>query len=406
MGHLAILDGVNVYGQILRSPHVGVLVGAALLTRLPFAINGLAVLLFLRETTGSFGIAGLVAGAIALGAACGAPFASRLVDRRGARLLVPLGIVHASAVLSIWGLGEAGVPPALLVVAALVTGASFPPAGAVLRSRYPELLEGERLVHGAYALDSVMIEVAFVSGPLLTALVVALVGPAYALGLSAALVLAGTMLFSARLPGSREPHPAAGEHSGLLGALADPAIRMVALSTVPVGFCLGTVEVAIPAFSDEHAGAALAGVLMAIWSASSGIGGLVYGTRATTGARYDSFLAIAALFPLACLPMLAASSPAAMALFVIVAGAPIAPLIASRNLVVGALAPSGTGAESFTWLMTALVAGLAAGNAAGGALIEADGWPAAVLAGCLVAALGAAIAFAFRAPLRLRLATG
>jgi MFS family permease len=397
---------MGVYAQILRAPHLAVLIGAALLTRLPFAINGLAVLLFLREETGSFGVAGLVAGAIALGAAAGAPFASRLVDRRGARMLVPLGCLHAGAVLTIWGLGESGAPTVALVASALVIGASFPPAGAVLRSRYPELLAEERLVHAAYAFDSVTIEIAFVSGPLLTALVVALVGPAYALPLSAALVLAGTVLFSARLPGGSEPHPAAGEHKGLLGALADPGIRMVALSTVPVGFCLGAIEVSIPAFSSEEGSAALAGVLLAIWSASSGVGGLFYGARSAPGARYDSFVAIAALFPLACLPMLAAWSPVAMGLFVAVAGAPIAPLIASRNLVVGALSPAGTGAESFTWLMTALVAGLAAGNAAGGALIEAEGWPAAVLTGCVVAAFGAVIAYGFRHALRPRLATG
>ncbi len=397
---------MKVYGQILRTPHVGALVGAALLTRLPFAINALAVLLFLREQTGSFGVAGLVSGSIALGAAAGAPFASRLVDRRGARMLVPLGLVHASAVLSIWGLGSAGAPSVALAAIALLAGASFPPAGAVLRSRYPELLGDERLVHGAYALDSVTIEVAFVSGPLLTAVVVALVGPQYALGLSAVLVLAGTMLFSARLPGAGKPHPAAGEHRGLLGALSDPAIRMVALSTVPIGFCLGAVEVSIPAFSEDYASAALAGVLLAIWSAASGVGGLLYGVWGARGAPFESFLATSAVFPLVCLPLLAASSPVTMALLVVIAGAPIAPLIASRNLLVGSLAPTGTGAESFTWLMTALVAGLAAGTAVGGALIEAEGWTAAVLAGAAVASLGAAAAFGFRNSLRPRLAAG
>lgn len=395
---------MDVYGKILRSPHVAALVAATLLTRLPFAINGLAVLLFIREQTGSFGTAGLVSGAIALGAAAASPFASRLVDRRGARMLLPLGVAHAVAVLSIWALGAAGAPTALLIAAALLIGATFPPAGAVLRSHYPELLADERLVHGAYALDSVTVEIAFVSGPLLTAVTVAVVGPAYALGLSAALVLAGTALFSARLPGAGEPHPMAGENRGLLGALANPGIAIVALSTVPVGFCLGAVEVSIPAFSAEQGSAALAGVLLATWSAASGVGGLLYGVWGATGARYDSFLRIAALFPLLCLPMLAATSPPAMALFVILAGAPIAPLIASRNLVVGALAPAGTGAESFTWLMTALVAGLAGGTAVGGALIEAGGWPSAVLCGCVVAGAGAALAFAFRGSLRLRLA--
>jgi MFS family permease len=396
---------VDVYGRIFRTPHLAPLIFATLLTRLPFAINGLAVLLFLREQTGSFGVAGVVAGAIALGAAAGAPFASRLVDRRGVRLLVPLGIVHATAVLAIWGLGEAGAPTAALVAVALAIGASFPPAGAVLRSRYPELLE-ERLVHGAYALDSVMIEVAFVSGPLLTAAVVAAVGPAYALAVSAALVLAGTTLFSARLPGERGPVPLEVRHSGPLGPLTDPGIRLVALTTMPVGFCLGAIEVAIPAFASEHGSAALAGVLLAIWSLASGLGGLIYGIWGSHGARFDTFVAISAVFPLACLPLLAAGSPLAMGLLVVLAGAPIAPLIASRNLLVGALAPGGTGAESFTWLMTALVAGLAAGNAAGGALIEADGWPAAVLCGIVVAAAGAALAFGWRNWLRPRLATG
>ena len=111
------------------------------------------------------------------------------------------------------------------------------------------------------------------------------------------LVLAGTMLFSARLPGAGKPHPAAGEHRGLLGALSDPAIRMVALSTVPIGFCLGAVEVSIPAFSEDYASAALAGVLLAIWSAASGVGGLLYGVWGARGAPFESFLATSARVP-------------------------------------------------------------------------------------------------------------
>ena len=156
---------------------------------------------------------------------------------------------------------------------------------------------------------------------------------------------------------------------------------MVALSTVPVGFCLGAIEVAIPAFSAEEGSAALAGVLLAIWSASSGVGGLFYGAWSAPGAALRLVRRDRGALP-ARLPADARGVvTVAMGLFVVLAGAPIAPLIASRNLVVGALSPAGTGAESFTWLMTALVAGLAAGNAAGGALIEAEGWPAAVLDG-------------------------
>ena len=114
---------------------------------------------------------------------------------------------------------------------------------------------------------------------------------------------------------------------------------------------------------------------------------------------------IALLFPLACLPLAAASSPVTMAALVLLAGAPIAPLIASRNELVAAVAQRGTGTEAFTWLLTALVAGLSAGAAVAGAVIEADGWPTAVLVGTAVAALGAAFAVVRRESLRPRAAT-
>ena len=214
-----------IYGRILRTPGVALLIAATTLTRLPFAINGLAVILFLRETTGSYATAGLVAGSLALGAGIGAPFAARLVDRRGAVWLLPLAVGHAGAILALWALGELDVPAAALVACGLVAGASFPPSGAVLRSRWPELLAGEpELIRGAYAFDSVTIEMSFVSGPLLTAGLVALSGPQAALGLSAALVIAGTLLFLSRLPDRRRALPAGDGTSGL-GPLRSPAIR-------------------------------------------------------------------------------------------------------------------------------------------------------------------------------------
>ena len=129
--------------------------------------------------------------------------------------------------------------------------------------------------------SSVMIEVSFVTGPLITAAVVALAGAEVALAVSAALVVAGAMLFLVALPGdggrSRTRTPRG------RSALIEPAIRMIALTTLPVGFCIGTIEVSVPAFSDANGSPALAGVLLALWSVASAIGGLAFGLRATTG---------------------------------------------------------------------------------------------------------------------------
>ena len=393
-----------IYGRILRVPGVAVLIAAATLTRLPFAINGLAVILFMRDATGSFATAGLVAGSLALGAGMGAPFAARLVDRRGAVWLLPLAIVHGAAILALWGLGEIDAAAVALVAAALVAGASFPPSGAVLRSRWPELLAGDpELVRGAYAFDSVTIEISFVSGPLITGALVALAEPQAAMALSSVLVVAGTLLFLSRLPDARRALPAS-EHTAGLGPLRSPAIRLIALTSVPVGFCIGSVEVVIPAFSEEAGDAALAGVLLSVWSLASGIGGLIFGARQSRGELLDSFLLIGALFPLATLPMVAAGAPVTMALFVAMSGAPIAPLIATRNELISQVAPQGTGTEAFTWLMTALIAGLSLGTAVAGAVVESNGWPEAVLIGVAVAAVGAIMTFARRGSLRPALA--
>jgi MFS family permease len=396
---------MRVYARILRTPSIAVLIAATTIGRLPFAINGLAIVLFLREATGSFAIAGLTTGMLALGSAVGAPLAGRLVDRRGVRLILPLAFVHAGAVLAIWALGAAGAPTVALGATAVVAGAAFPPTGSVLRSRWPELLGEPELVRGAYAFDSVMIEASFVAGPLITAAIVVAAGPEFALGVSAGLVIAGAAIFLSALPGGHGPNASHPHASGRFGALGEPALRMIALTTLPVGFCIGTIEVAVPAFSDAHGSPALAGVLLALWSVASGIGGLVFGLRSTHRGLVETYVLIALLFPLACLPLAAASSPPVMALLVMLAGAPIAPLIASRNELVAAVARRGTGTESFTWLLTALVAGLSAGAAVAGAVIEADGWPAAVLLGTLVAGLGAAFAVARRDALRPQPAT-
>ena len=396
---------MGLYARILRAPSVAVLIAAVTVGRLPFAINGLAIVLFVREVTGSFAIAGLTTGMLALGSAFGAPFAGRLVDRRGVGLVLPLAAIHAGALLAIWALGVGGAPAAALAAVAFVAGSCFPPTGAVLRSRWPDLLTDADLVRGAYAFDSVMIEVSFVTGPLITAAVVAIAGPEIALGVSAALVVVGAMLFLMALPGDHGPIAPHARAAGALGALTEPAIRMIALTTLPVGFCIGTVEVAVPAFSDAQGSPELAGILLALWSVASAIAGLAFGLRAANRGLVETYVLIALLFPVACLPLAAASSTAVMAVLVMLAGAPIAPLIASRNELVAAVARRGTGTESFTWLLTALVAGLSAGAAVAGAVVEADGWPSAVLVGAAVAAVGAALAAARRDILRPRPAT-
>ena len=102
-------------------------------------------------------------------------------------------------------------------------------------------------------------------------------------------------------------------------------------------------------------------------------------------------LCFAWLLPLTIAPLALASSPLTMGALVLLAGLPIAPLIASRNQLVERVTPSGTATEAYTWPLTALVGGVSLGAATAGAVVESSSWTTAVMVATGVAALGATV---------------
>lgn len=389
------------YGALLRIPAIARLFGAEVIARLPIGINGIALVLFLRGEGASFAVAGAAAGGMALGTAMGAPVNARLVDRTGRRALLVMAALHAAGLGVLIALGLSGAPAALIVGASVLTGASLPPISSVLRASYQSLLrEQPHLMQSAFALDSVLTELIFVGGPLVTALLLWAGSAAAALVLAAVAVLAGTVMFLAALP---EEAFASGHHGegerDWKGALASPGMRTLVLAMVPVGFAFGAIEVTLPAFADSEGDRQLAGVLIAIWSLGSAAGGLLYGARRWRMPLARLHLWAALLVPVGIGMLALATSPLAMALLVIPAGLPIAPLIATRNELAGDVAPARAATEAYTWPLTAMVSGIALGAAAAGALVDASGWRSAVAAATGAAAIGAIIAIARRSTL-------
>src|SRR3954462_8633920 len=142
------------YARILRAPYVMPLIVAALVARLPIGIDSIAIVLFLREGTGSYAAAGIVSAAFALGGGAGAPLSGRLVDRFGhRRVLVPLALVHGGGLTMLVGLAALDAPVAALIPAALVAGAGTPPISASMRPLWSGLLDADaELLPAAYAL--------------------------------------------------------------------------------------------------------------------------------------------------------------------------------------------------------------------------------------------------------------
>jgi MFS family permease len=385
---------VNAYLHVLRHQPLGLLLIAGVLARLPQTINGLALVLFISAETGSYGTAGAVAGGIALGMGIGAPFLGRVADRRGPAILLPVALLHAVLLLTIVALGDTA-PGAALVVLAIVTGAAIPPTPSVLRARIPALLDDRRdLVVPAYALDSVLVELSFVIGPLLTAVLAAGFSPTVALVLSAALAVLGNATFLRLLPDAALAERTA--HGGWLGPLRSPAILTLVLTMLPFGISIGALEVMLPAFSETESAPEAAGILLAVWALGSAFGGLYYGARPWRTPVARLHLRLTLFYPLAFVPLLASGSVAWMAVLLLPAGALIAPIFASRNELAALAAPRGTETEALTWPLTTLLCGISAGAAISGAIVDAADWQAAVVAALAAAALAAVLSAARR----------
>lgn len=81
----------------------------------------------------------------------------------------------------------------VFIACALVLGASTPPMGPLVRSRWPAVVSGDRL-RAAYALDAVITEATYLLGPLFVSLMVLVASPVIALAAAGSCMLAGVTI--------------------------------------------------------------------------------------------------------------------------------------------------------------------------------------------------------------------
>jgi MFS family permease len=368
--------------------------------RLPIGILAIALVLFLREESGSFAQAGGVAAAYALVGGLCAPVQGRVIDRLGqTRPLIALAILNGLTLASVIALGLDHAPALATGVCAALAGATTPPVSACFRPLLIELLEGdEDLLRGGYAIDSVILEGVFITGPLLAAVLTGALSAAVAVAAAAALAVAGSLAFAA-LPASRAWRGEA-TTTGIAGALASPGMRTLALTALPIGLCFGTLEIMLPAFGAEHGDASIGGFLFAALAVGSMAGGVAYGVAyARLGSLQRAYLLLVTALPAGLALLALPGSVALMAVLVTVAGSVIAPLTAAENQIVSVVAPRGAATEGYTWLIMSTVVGAAIGNAVAGAAVDEAGWRAALLVACGLGAVGAAVSIARRATL-------
>jgi MFS family permease len=379
------------YRSVLAIPGARGALLASTVGRISAGMAGLAIILLVRAEGGSYGVGGACAAAFSIGFAVLSPVRARRADRDGQTGVLrfsafgfPAGLFAALAIPVL------GLPLPLIAIGAAVGGALFPPFGPSMRTIWAGLPDASARA-SAFALEAVMVEVSFVLGPLAVAVCQAVGGPRLALGVAGAVGGLGALLLAANpLSRSWMPHEQREQHP--LGPLRSRRVRRLLLAICFIGVGFGAVDVGVPALSEQHDHLGAAGLVLALWSFGSMLGGLAYGAanpRRSIDRQYQLLVVLVSLVSAA--PLLAVGVRS-LGLLLLLYGMTIAPFFVVNSQQLAEHAPPGTTTEAYAWLSTGIFGGAALGNAVAGALVSATGHPKAafvITAACGVIALAA-----------------
>jgi MFS family permease len=375
---------------------------AGWLARLPLPILGLGAVLLVEGETGSYGLAGAVAGTLALVGSLVSPQWARAMDRRGQGLVLRVaftgylvfGIAFVAAVVL-------DAPQWTWFALAGLTGACGPNIGSIVRARWADALDADAR-QTAFAFEAVVDEVVFVIGPPLVTLLATLVNPPVGFLTGVVIGFTGAMWLSGLRETEPPVRPVDVDGPRRAPVLLNPTVLVVAIVYLAVGAVFGAMDVVVVAFAEAEGAPAMAGIALAVYAGGSLVAGLVYGVVRLPGTLAARFVACAVLFAVAAQMLLAVGSLPVLIGAGFVAGLAIAPVLVSGMSLVESRMPRSALTEALTWVVTGLTLGVTVGSALAGASVDAWGAEAAFAVPAVAAALAGVLALVSAPLLRPR----
>jgi MFS family permease len=411
------------YRRLLSRGDVRTLLLFGVVARVPHTAAGLVLTLHVVQTLDrGYAAAGTVAAAFTIGAALGAPWRGRAIDRRGLRRALVPSIIGELAVFGVAGF----LPYAWLVAAAVVGGVMGVPIFTVMRQSLSVMVPAEQR-RTAYAVDSIAVELSFMAGPALGVVVatgwstraglllVAATAGAAGLGLwvfdpptrseqvatlgslpeTSAAAAAAAAAVEAGDRGSTGSLLVAPGHDAVQGSRTwvSPALLAVLVASTGATLVLYGTDVGVIAQLREIGAIALTGLVFFFWGVGSITGALVYGQLRR--GIHPLWL----LMGLACctVPLGLAHSVWALCALILLAGALCAPVISSTAEEVARMVPEASRGVAMGWHGSALTVGGAIGAPLAGFSIDRVGpWGGFAMVGGVGAVLAVAGLVALR----------
>ncbi|MET9495113.1 MFS transporter [Streptomyces sp. NPDC006552] len=345
---------------------------AGFLGRMPLSMMGIGIVTMVSQLTGRYGLAGALSATVALSAAAIGPQISRLVDRYGQRrVLRPATLVSLVAVAAMLLCATYEAADWTLFLCAAFIGC-VPSVGSMIRARWAVLYQdAPRQLHTAYSFESVIDEVCFIFGPILSIGLSTAWFPEAGPLLAGCFLAAGVFWLTGQRATEPAPHPRA-QHGGG-SALRARGLQVLVATFVATGAIFGAVDVVTVAFAEDQGHKSLASVVLAVYASGSCVAGAVFGLLHFTGAPARRWLVGVVAMGLSMIPLQLVGNLAFLAVALFVAGLSIAPTMITTMALVEQHVPRAKLTEGMTWVSTGLAVGVALGSSAAGWVIDAAG---------------------------------
>ena len=298
------------------------------------------------------------------------------------RRVLALTLVVCSTAVFVLALVPLSVPAMMGV--ALVAGLSTPPIQPAVRTIYPKIVNSRQLTP-LFSLDASAQEIIWVAGPVLATFVATQIATSAAILLCGIMLVIGGIWFIASPEVGRVRIPRSKRNFGVV--LKKPTV----LLTTVVGFLLvgscAAVEAGVVAVFG-HDGPQ-AGIVLAIWSIGSLVGGLALGHVPIS--PWSLARRMTLVFAGTALAIIMVDDFWWISITLLISGIGLAPALAVIFASVSSSVKFSDTAEAYGWVGTGQLIGAAIGSAIAGFLIDANGAIGAFWAAAAFALIGAIV---------------